>query len=101
MSKLKTLVPMLFLTSVSLWSLAASDANQINLMGSCKGIELGLKLKSNLTIFDSMEGVEKFVNDRLPQWARVSIRESSKATVDRFFKGETNLKSFLLARVFL
>jgi hypothetical protein len=91
---------MLFLMSASPWSLADSDANQINLMGSCDGVKLGLKLESNLTIFDSMEGVERFVYDKIPQWARVSIRESSKAAIDRFFIGKTNINTFLLARDF-
>lgn len=100
MNKLITLVLMLFLVSASPWSLADGDVNQINLMGSCEGVKLGQKLESNLTIFDSMEGVERFVYDKVPQWARVSIRESSKATIDRFFMGKTNINTFLLARDF-
>lgn len=91
---------MLFLMSVSPWSMADGDVNQVNLMGSCDSIELGLKLESNLTIFDSMEGVVMFINDKLPHWARVAIRESSKITADRFFKGETDHDSFLFARDF-
>ncbi len=98
----KLIIPMLmlFLMSVSPWSMADGDVNQVNLMGSCDSIELGLKLESNLTIFDSMEGVVMFINDKLPHWARVAIRESSKITADRFFKGETDHDSFLFARDF-
>jgi hypothetical protein len=69
-------------------------------MGSCKGVNLGEKLESNLTIFDSMEGLQKFVHERIPHWAIVSFHESSRETIERFFKEKTNISTFLSARDF-
>jgi hypothetical protein len=79
---------------------AGNDINQPNLMGNCEGVGLGRALESNLVIFDSLEGVDKFVHDSVPRWAEVSIHESSKATIERFFKGKVNIETFRHARDF-
>jgi hypothetical protein len=54
---------------------AGHDINQPNLMGNCEGVGLGRALESNLVIFDSLEGVDKFVHDSVPRWAEVSIHD--------------------------
>jgi hypothetical protein len=69
-----------------------------NIMGQCDGVDLAEKLESNLTVFDSIEGVEKFISNKLPRWALLAVIESSKSTVDKFFKGHTSVEKFHEAR---
>lgn len=77
---------------------AESEMDELDMMYECGEVKISDMLKSDLTIFDSLEGVEQYMRSSLPEWAVSIVTSSSEAAINKHLKGKITIDSINEAR---
>lgn len=100
MGKVKSILwimALIYFTSFSRLE-AKSEMSELDMIYECGDAKISDMLKSDLTIFDSLEGVEQYMRSSLPSWAVSIVTSSSEAAINKYLKGEVTVNSINEAR---
>jgi len=67
-----------------------AEFSELELLYSCGDVKISSYLESNFTVFDSYQGIESFIQNRLPHWFMEAVRSASEDVVKDFLMQDIN-----------